>query len=139
MMKKIFYYNLVPSKAEEDVAKITNIPFQGNRFLVEIRDVYPPPPPDPNNPWQIRKRLTASDVVTGKLKLSHNETFDHIFRHWTLDMANYVIMGHKAPVVVWDVTDDVSPKRLANPGDEVGLFWEMRNGAFQFKLLRRDV
>ncbi|KAI8007611.1 hypothetical protein LOK49_LG07G02593 [Camellia lanceoleosa] len=154
-MKKTLFFNLIPSKAEEDAAKATNTQFQVSRVLVEIRDLYPPPLPDPNNPWQIRKRTTPNDVATGRLVLSYNDTFEHIFRHWTVDMANFVLYGNKAPVVVWDVTEDTNPlryrsdsiyfekasnaddffvlgwldlarTRLVNPGDEVGLYWDPR-------------
>ncbi|CAL5403445.1 unnamed protein product [Camellia sinensis] len=166
-MKKTLFFNLIPSKAEEDAAKATNTQFQVSRVLVEIRDLYPPPLPDPNNPWQIRKRTTPNDVATGRLVLSYNDTFEHIFRHWTVDMANFVLYGNKAPVVVWDVTEDTNPlryrsdnvyfekasnaddffvlgwldlarTRLVNPGDEVGLYWDPRSGSFHFKLLNRE-
>ncbi|GMP66809.1 hypothetical protein CsSME_00027013 [Camellia sinensis var. sinensis] len=89
------------------------------------------------------------------------------FRHWTVDMANFVLYGNKAPVVVWDVTEDTNPlryrsdnvyfekasnaddffvlgwldlarTRLVNPGDEVGLYWDPRSGSFHFKLLNRE-
>ncbi|KAK9285210.1 hypothetical protein L1049_024398 [Liquidambar formosana] len=168
-MKKTFYYTFLPSKAEEVAAaavETTGIPHQINRVLVEIRDLHPPPPTDPNNPWHIRKMLTSSDIQTGKLLLSHNDTFDHIFRYWTLDMANYVVMGNKLPVPVWDLTDDKNPikycsdniffekgphesyvlgwkdlvrNRFVNSGDEIRLYWEIRSSTFQLKFLRQGL
>ncbi|KAK3040454.1 hypothetical protein RJ639_028703 [Escallonia herrerae] len=166
-MKKILFYNFIPTKSEEEAAKASNTQFKASRALVEIRDLSPPPPPpDPNHPWQIRKRLTTSDVAHRRLALSHNDTFDHIFRYWTTDMVNYVLMGTKAPVVLWDLTDENHPLRyrteniylergskdefyvlgwmdlisnlLLNPGDEIGLYWDVRSGTLQFKLLHRE-
>ncbi|KAE9457881.1 hypothetical protein C3L33_10193, partial [Rhododendron williamsianum] len=166
-MRKTFFFNIIPSKAEEDAAKATNTQFQATRVLVEIRDLYPPPPPDPANPWVIRMRPTASDVVTGRLMLSYIETFEHIFRHWTLDMANYVLFGNKAPVFVWDLTEENNPlsyrnesvffergaseefyvlgwmdlvrNRAVNGGDEIGLYWDRGSASFHFKLFHRQV
>lgn len=163
-MRKIFYYNFLPTKAEEEAAAARNVPYHTYRTVVEIRDWYPPPRIDPNNPWQIRKSISSNEVVTGKLTLSHEEMFEHVFRYWSVDMANHVILGNKCFVILIDYTDDNMAKRVQgenvyvksgpnetyilgvldvvrgrplNPGDEVGLFWDMRSGTFGFKLLRR--
>ncbi|GFY97506.1 hypothetical protein Acr_12g0000470 [Actinidia rufa] len=162
-MKKTFFFNLFPTKAEEDEGT-ANISFQLGRTLVEIRDLCPPP--DPTNPWQIRKQPTISDVVTGRLILSHKETFEHIFRYWSVEMANYVLSGNKAPVVVWDVTEENNPlgyrndnvyfergsseefyvlgwmelarNRIVSPGDDIGLYWDIRSASFHFKVFQRQ-
>ncbi|KAL3508191.1 hypothetical protein ACH5RR_033573 [Cinchona calisaya] len=165
-MKKTFYHNFMPSKAEEEACKANNIQFQPTRVLVEIKDVYPPPVLDHHNPWKIKKTLIQYEVVTGKLVISFFNTFDHIFRYWTLAMANHVVLGHKVGVVFWDVTDQNNPKRYCSDSiyfemlpnddfvlacmdvfkerslsvdDEIGLYWDLRSSTFQFKLLRKAI
>ncbi|KAJ6311990.1 hypothetical protein OIU76_012155 [Salix suchowensis] len=162
-MRKTFYYSFLLTKAEEDAVAARSEPRQVTRGLVEIRDWYPAPRIDPNNPWQIRKSITRNEVVTTELTLSHEEMFEHVFRYWTLDMADHVVRGNKCFVILVDYTDDMPRKiqsesvflktgpndtcilglgdvvraRYLNPGDEVGLFWDMRSGTFGFKLLRQ--
>ncbi|KAJ4833617.1 hypothetical protein Tsubulata_045207 [Turnera subulata] len=176
-IRKTFYYNFLHSKAEEEAASARNVPHQVTRTLVEIRDWYPQQQRridsnnpwhnrkriDSNNPWHIRKRITTNEIVSGKLPLSHEETFEHIFRYWTLELANYVVSGNKCFVLLMDYTDDPPQKFQSeniyfkngandtyvlgmfavirgnplNPGDEVGLFWDVRTGTFGFKVLRR--
>ena len=165
-MKKTFYHNFMPSKAEEEACKPNDIRFQPSRVLVEIKDVYPPPVLDYHNPWKIKKTLIQYEVVTGKLVIPFTNTFDHIFRYWTLAMASHVVSGHKVSVVLWDVTDQSNPKRFSNDSiyfemlpnddhvlacmdlfkgrslsvdDEIGLFWDLRSSTLQFKLLRRAI
>lgn len=162
-MRKTFYYNVLPTKAEEDAVAARNVPYQVARALVEIRDWYPAPRIDPSNPWQIRKSITSNEVVTTKLTLPHDDMFEHVFRYWTLDMANHAVLGNKCFVILIDYTDEMPKKiqsenaylktgpndtyilgigdmvrgRFMNTGDEVGLFWDMRSGTFGFKLLSR--
>ncbi|KAI6695047.1 hypothetical protein NL676_022757 [Syzygium grande] len=165
MSRKTFYYNFMPTKAEEEAAKARNVPYQVTRTLFEVNDISPPQlHPDPNYPWLIRKAVSNCEIVNGKLVLSHNDTFDHVFRYWTLETCNHVVMGGRYPVALVDFTDEKSPRRyqsdhtflerglnetyilgwfdiirnrLFNAGDEVGLFWDVRSGAFHFKMLRR--
>lgn len=81
-------------------------------------------------------------------------------------MANRVVLGHKVNVIVWDVTEETSPKRYRNDAvffemlpnddymlacmdlfkdrylnvdDEIGMYWDPRASTFQFKLLRRAI
>lgn len=163
-MKKTFYYKFLPSKAEEEEAKANNKPFQITRELVEIRDLFPAPVIDPFNPWQIKKVVTETDIVTGKLVLSHQEVFDYVFRYWSLEMCNYLLGGNKFYAVIWDQTDEKNPlrfhnekiyleqgpqdtymlrwldlvrKSMINPNDEIGLYWQTKSGTFQFKVLCR--
>ncbi|CAK9145684.1 unnamed protein product [Ilex paraguariensis] len=163
-MKKVFYYNYIPNKAEEEACKVSNTPWQVTRVLEEIRDIYPPPVIDYQNPWQIKKTLTHYEAATGKLVVSFVDAFEHVFRYWTLCMANHVVLGHKVTVIVWDVTEQNNPKRYRNDSvffemlpnddyilacmdvfkdqclnvdDEIGVFWDPRASTFQFKLLCR--
>ncbi|XAR55373.1 hypothetical protein NMG60_11035426 [Bertholletia excelsa] len=164
-MKKTFFFNFVPTKEEEIVARERNQAYLVSRVLVEIRDVYPLPSRDYFDPWKIKKRIASTNIVSGRLMLSHSETFEHIFRYWSVDMTNYVLSGNKANVVVWDITDENNPKRYCNggiffeksyneefyvfgwtdlarnrhvyPGDEIGLYWDIRSGSFHFSLFRQ--
>ncbi|KAL9388971.1 hypothetical protein Peur_017576 [Populus x canadensis] len=79
-MRKTFYYNFLPTKAEEDAVAARNVPYQVARAVVEIRDWYPAPRIDPGNPWQIRKSITSNEVGTTKLTLPHDDMFEHVFR-----------------------------------------------------------
>ncbi|KAF3445636.1 hypothetical protein FNV43_RR10812 [Rhamnella rubrinervis] len=166
-MKKTIYYNFFPTKAEEEAAK-SNPKSQPlpRRTPVEIRDVYPQTLPDPNNPWLIRKVLRHEEIQSSKLVLSFNETFEHIFRYWSMDMVSNILKGKRFYVSIWDVSDvsglarryksndifleeevnnggefyylgwkDLNEARNFNPGDEIGLFWDVNFGVFQFKLL----
>ncbi|RVX02240.1 hypothetical protein CK203_028296 [Vitis vinifera] len=159
-MKKTFYYKFIPTKAEEEIAKSSNTPFQVTRELVEIRDLHAAPVIDPMNPWQIKRVVTNADIITGKIVLSHHEVFEYIFRYWTLEMCNHVLSGNKFYAVIWDISDEKSPVRYhnkniyleqgpqdtyalgwmdvarkasINPNDEVGIFWQSRTETFQFK------
>ncbi|KAI6695050.1 hypothetical protein NL676_022760 [Syzygium grande] len=165
MMKKTFYHNFMPTKAEEEAAKASDVPYQATRTLLEINDIgLPQLLADPNYPWLIRKTISNSDIRTGKLVLSHTDTFDHVFRYWTLETCNHVVTGGRYPVALIDLTDEKSPRRYQskntflkrgpsetyflgwldivrnrhfNANDEVGLFWDIRSGVFHFKMLRR--
>lgn len=156
----------MPSKAEEEACKATNTQFQPTRVLVEIKDVYPPPVLDYHNPWKTKKAIIQYEVVTGKLVIPFLNTFEYIFRYWTLAMANHVVLGHRVSVVLWDVTDQSNPKRYCgdsiyfeilpnddyvlacmdlfkdrslNIDDEIGLYWDLRSSTFQFKLFRKAI
>ncbi|XP_075101632.1 B3 domain-containing protein At5g26805-like [Nicotiana tabacum] len=156
-MKKTFFYNFIPSKAEEEACKASNTPWVVTRQLIEIRDIYPPPVLDLKNPWQIKKTVTYDEAVVGKLVLPFIDVFEYIFRYWTLDMANLVVSGHKVNVSLWDVTEENNPKKYDNyfemlpnddyalvcldlykdrglsVDDEIGLYWDPRSSTFVFK------
>ena len=168
-MKKTFFYNFFPTKAEEEEAAKAgssgaNLPVR--REVIEIRDFYPPPEPDPANPWRIKKVVNNTDVLTGKLVLMHNDVFEHIFRFWSLEICNQVVNGNKVYVAVWDLTPEGGPVPYQNeriyfgkgpretyilgwldvvrndrvrPRDEVGLYWDQKSGTFHMKILRRAV
>ncbi|XVF13480.1 hypothetical protein REPUB_Repub08aG0211300 [Reevesia pubescens] len=164
-MKKTFYYNFLLAKADEvGEEEAASQQEQVTGSLVEIRDSGNGLCIDPNNPWQIRKPVSPSDVLNGKLTLSEEEMLAYVFRYWTLDMANYVVKGNRSLVVLMDYTDETVPKkyqsdsfyvekgphhtyslacmdlvrsRLLNPGDEIGLFWDLRTLSFSFKVLHR--
>ncbi|KAG5607225.1 hypothetical protein H5410_028717 [Solanum commersonii] len=56
---KTFFYNFFLSKAEEETCKLNNTPHVVTRELIEIRDTYPPPKIDLENPWKIKKKITC--------------------------------------------------------------------------------
>ncbi|KAL0432742.1 UNVERIFIED_CONTAM: hypothetical protein Slati_2608500 [Sesamum latifolium] len=164
--KKTFYYNFFPSKAEElDSLKARKGPVGSasdvGRVLIEMRDIYPPPVLDPDNPWLLRKTLNHYEIAFGKLVLSSNDTFDHVIRYWGLGMANYVALGQKVGVALWDVTEEKNPRKywnndiylqmMANDDcvvscmelmkdrklkvdDEIGMYWDSKEADFKFKL-----
>lgn len=121
-LKKTYFYNFFPSKAEEVSPPTINPPrpfwFRRQRVLVEMRDVHPPPVLDPTNPWQIKKTLNQYEVASGKIVVSFIDSFEHILRYWNFCMANHIaILGHRVAVPVWDVTNEKDPKRY--DGNEV--------------------
>ncbi|KAL3337781.1 hypothetical protein AABB24_030087 [Solanum stoloniferum] len=161
-LKKTFFYNFFPSKEEEEACKLNNTLFVVTRELIEIRDIYPPPKIDLENPWQIKIKITSYEVEAGALLIPYIKTFEYILRYWTLDLAKILVNGCGVCVQVWDVTMDNAPKKyegervylwkLCNDdyalscielfnssrlgiGDEIGLFWDPRSSNFMFKLL----
>lgn len=165
-MKNTFYYNFLPTKAEEEACKANKTPYKVTRALVDMRDIYPPPLVDFQKPWQIKRTLTHYEAVTGRVVVSFIDTMEHVFRYWTLGMANGVVLGDKVNVILCDVTDQSNPKRYCSTdvfferlpnddfilacmelfkdrslsvGDEIVLFWDPRVLNFQFKLLRRAI
>ncbi|CAN4107085.1 unnamed protein product [Withania somnifera] len=160
-MKKTFMYDLIPSKAEE-ACKDSNTPWAVTRRLVEIQDIYPAPVIDFDNQWQIKKAITDFEESDKRLVLSFADIFEHVFRYWTLDAAEYVTLGHKMPVYLWDVTEENNPntsdgayiemiddenyalvcvelfiKRGLGVDDEIGLYWDPRSSNFLFKLIKK--
>ncbi|XP_049364478.1 uncharacterized protein LOC125829271 [Solanum verrucosum] len=161
-LKKTFFYNFFPSKAEEEACKLNNTPYVVTRELIEIRDVYPPPKINLENPWQIKKRITRDEIVLGKLVIPFFETFEYILRYWTLDAAKSLENGYDVPIDVWDLTKEIVPKKYEGEsvflkklynddfslscielfndhrlgdGDEIGLYWDPRSSSLMFKLL----
>ncbi|KAG5581181.1 hypothetical protein H5410_051808 [Solanum commersonii] len=105
-MKKTNFYNFFPSKAEEEEAcKINNTTYDMTRELVKIRDLYPAPRIDLQNPWQIKKKLTHDEIVVGMLMIPFFEMFEYILRYWNLDVAKSLENGCKVCVDMWDVTE----------------------------------
>ncbi|PHT93113.1 hypothetical protein T459_00995 [Capsicum annuum] len=153
-MKKTFFYNFFPSKAEEEACNVNNTPWVATRELVEIRDIYPAPIIDLEDPWQIKKRITRDEVILGKLVIPFFESFEYILRYWKLDMAKSLVMSENGmSVTVWDITKETEPKKYdggnvcfrklytddyslsciglfndhrLNVGDEIGLYWDPR-------------
>ncbi|KAG5581143.1 hypothetical protein H5410_051770 [Solanum commersonii] len=117
-MKKTLLYNFFPSKVEEEVCKVNNTPHVVTRELVEIRDLYPAPKIDLQNPWQIKKKITYDEIVVGMLMIPFFEMFEYILRYWTLDMAKILENGCSVCVDMWDVTEGNVPKKY-----EAGSFW----------------
>uniref|UniRef100_A0A3Q7HET4 TF-B3 domain-containing protein n=1 Tax=Solanum lycopersicum TaxID=4081 RepID=A0A3Q7HET4_SOLLC len=165
-LKKTFFYNFFPSKEEEAACKRNNTPYVVTRELIEIRDIYPPPKIDLENPWQIKIKITSYEIKAGALLIPYIETFEYIIRYWTLDMAKILVNGCGVYVQVWDVTEDNAPNKyegehvylwkLCNDdyalscielfnnnnlgvGDEIGLFWDPRCSNFMFKLLDKKM
>ncbi|KAL3337757.1 hypothetical protein AABB24_030071, partial [Solanum stoloniferum] len=110
-LKKTFFYNFFPSKEEEEACKLKNTPYVVTQELIEIRDIYPPPKIDLENPWQIKIKITSYEVEAGALLIPYIETFEYILRYWTLDMAKILVNGCRVCVQVWDVTTDNAPKK----------------------------
>ncbi|KAL9661865.1 hypothetical protein QQ045_026693 [Rhodiola kirilowii] len=163
--KKTFFYNFFPTKLEEDHCRATNRPHQVTKSVIEIRDAFPPPQPDPANPWRIRRTLTFGEVTNGQIFLSCNEVFDHVFRYWSLEVTKIAVMGmNKLCVVIWDFTEESKPVcggksffekgcdeegynlgildlvkgRSLNANDEIGLYWDVKFSGFVFKVWGRS-
>ncbi|XP_055808420.1 uncharacterized protein LOC129876968 [Solanum dulcamara] len=161
-LKKTFFYKFFPSKDEEEACKVNNTPHVVTRELIEIRDLYPPPKIDLENPWQIKKKITHDEVDVGKLVIPFFETFEYILRYWKLDLANSLESRCGMPVNVWDATEENTPKKYEGGGvclrklyndefslscielfkdhglgigDEIGLYWDPRSSSLMFKLL----
>ncbi|WMV30933.1 hypothetical protein MTR67_024318 [Solanum verrucosum] len=161
-LTKTFFHNFFPSKAEEEACTVNNTPHVVTRELVEIRDVYPAPRIDLQNPWQIRKKITHDEIVVGMLMIPFFEMFEYILRYWTLDMAKSLEDGFSVWVDMWDVTEGNVPKkyeggrvwirklynddfsiwcnelfndRKLGDGDEIGIYWDPRSASLVFKLL----
>ncbi|WCJ40262.1 hypothetical protein M5689_021192 [Euphorbia peplus] len=166
-MRKTFFYNFFPSKAEEEAEAARNAHHQVTRSLIEIRDWNSGHRFDPTNPWQIRRVVTRNEIAMGEITLSHEEMLEYVLRSWKLESANHVVQGNKCMVVLMDYTEENMPKtypnsyvkaggtnnecyvvgladvfrgRVISAGDEIGLFWDMRPTSFGFcfKLLRRS-
>ncbi|GFP79031.1 hypothetical protein PHJA_000046600 [Phtheirospermum japonicum] len=163
--KKTFYYNFFPTKAEEEhlKARKDEVQIPHDRILLEIRDMYQPGVVDLENPWLIKKTLSQYETVFGKLILSFNDTFEHVLRYWTLGMANYIALGQRVGVAVWDVTEGENPRKYQNnygfylqmmvnndcflsclelikdrglkADDEICLYWDIKESSFMFKVV----
>ncbi|KAK9757977.1 hypothetical protein RND81_01G198100 [Saponaria officinalis] len=164
---KTFYYVFLPTKAEETIINTNQTPYIPTRYLVEIRDIYDPPIIDPNNPWVICKKITYYDIISGKITLTHEEVFDHIFRYWSMSFASLGVFGsHKIPMLIWDHTNtrpnharryvgeniyfergpndtyflgwaNLACDLRVNPGDVIGLYWGIEVAGFHLKVLSR--
>ncbi|KAK4372781.1 hypothetical protein RND71_008165 [Anisodus tanguticus] len=110
-MKKTFFYNFFPSKAEEEACEANKTPWVATRELIEIRDIYPAPKIDLENPWQIKKKIIHDEVVLGKLVVPFFETFEYILRYWKLDETKSLVNGYGICVNVWDITPENDPKK----------------------------
>jgi len=163
---KAYYYNFLPSKEEEVLINANPNPHQHQpaRFLVEVRDFEAPPTINPNDPWKIKKKITWLDLRNGRLTLTHDEAFDHVFRYWSLSLTSLVVFSsHKIAMAIWDHSNWLSdPKKyvshniyfergpndtyhlgwadvfhdlLIRPGDEIGLYWDFEQKVFHMKRL----
>ncbi|KAL8493453.1 hypothetical protein ACS0TY_024604 [Phlomoides rotata] len=113
-VRKSYCYNFYPSRVEEEGGE-PNTSITGSRYkrmLVEIRDVYPPPIPNPHSPWQIKKIINHYEIASGKIIVSFNDTFNYILRYWNPCMADYLaISGYRIGVTMWDVTNVNNPRK----------------------------
>ncbi|KAK4804533.1 hypothetical protein SAY86_004350 [Trapa natans] len=115
-MKKTFYYNFFPTKAQEEAAQARNVPHHANRVLVEVNDpgevaAAPGVVGGGVSPWPIRRSLTKREILLERIELSQEEAFDHVFRYWTLEAVNVIVVGgSKYPVVIVDFTDERNPR-----------------------------
>lgn len=158
--KKTFYYNFFPTKEEEETSNPRKSMSGDPRVMVEIRDIFPPPVADPENPWRIRKTLSRKEIRYSYIVLSWSDTLEHVLRYWTLRLAQSLFLGVKVNVDLWDVTQQVYPPRkyaarftvvgkdkfaLECAGlmkdrnfrvhDEISLYWDVNEYCFQFRLL----
>ncbi|KAG5607226.1 hypothetical protein H5410_028718 [Solanum commersonii] len=97
-LKKTLFYNLFPSKDEEETCKLNNTPYVLTQELIEIRDIYPPSKIDSENSWQIKKKITRDKVIVGKLVIQFFEMFEYILLYWTLDAAKILENGCDVPL-----------------------------------------
>ncbi|KAL2480884.1 3-octaprenyl-4-hydroxybenzoate carboxy-lyase [Abeliophyllum distichum] len=164
-MRKTFYHNFYPNKAEEETFNVRSILMHSttkNKILVEIRDVFPPPIIDPRDPWQMKKSIRYYEILEGELVVTFKDAFEHILRYWTLNMANLIVVGKDVGVIIWDVTEEYNPKKYQSPEiyfkmipsgdfvltcaglirdrnlnayDKIGLYWDAKASHFMFKLL----
>ncbi|KAB1225504.1 hypothetical protein CJ030_MR1G018603 [Morella rubra] len=163
MMRKVIFYNFFPTKAEEEAAKARNsVHHVTPLYVVEIRDNRQPPP-RLDDAW-IEKVVDLNSISTGKLYLSHHETFDHVFQHWTVEQATHIVAGNRMHVMIMDVTDgngpmsyhgenvffekgphcdsyalgckDLFEKHVLHLGEEIGLRWSKELGLFQFQIIK---
>jgi hypothetical protein len=111
-MKKTFFYNFFPTKEEELACLANNTPHKVTRVLVEIRDVYPPPVINCHDPWVIKKKLTMFEVASGQIVISFHDTFEYIFRYWSFNAANNVVLGNKVPVFLGDLSNPMNPEKF---------------------------
>ncbi|KAB1225505.1 hypothetical protein CJ030_MR1G018602 [Morella rubra] len=88
-MEKVLFYNFFPTKAEEEAAKAQNSGHKVTPCVMEIRDWQPFPPVD----FWIQKVVSFNHIATRKLYLTHNETFEYVFRFWTLENAPKIVVG----------------------------------------------
>ncbi|KAB1225503.1 hypothetical protein CJ030_MR1G018604 [Morella rubra] len=161
-MKKVLFYNFFPTKAEEEAAKAQNSVHKVTPVcVVEIRDWLPPPPVD----FWIEKVVSFNHIATRKLYLTHNETFEYVFRYWTVENASKIVVGNRLYVMIMDITDTNSPiayqglnvffergahidyyalgckdlleKKVFHLGDEIGLRWNKELGLFQLKVIKK--
>ncbi|KAJ4835669.1 hypothetical protein Tsubulata_038897 [Turnera subulata] len=119
------------SSSKKEAAAARNVPHQVTRSLVEIRDVYPPLRIDPNNPWQIKKRITSTEIVFLLVIDYTDHESPQKFQSDNLYFKNGPDNSYFLGMI------DVVRGKPLNPGDEVGLFWDVRTGTFGFKVLRR--
>ncbi|WMV30940.1 hypothetical protein MTR67_024325 [Solanum verrucosum] len=75
-LKKTVFHSFFPSKVEEEACIVNNTPYVVTRELVEIRDLYPAPRIDMQNPWQIKKKITHDEIVVGMLMIPFFEVFE---------------------------------------------------------------
>ncbi|KAG5606534.1 hypothetical protein H5410_028026 [Solanum commersonii] len=108
ILKKFMFKYLLN---EEESYKLNNTTHVLTRELIEIRDIYPPPKIDLENPWHIKLNITHDEVVVPKLVIPFVETFEYILRYLMLDMGKSVENGYGMPVDVWDVTKENVPKK----------------------------
>ncbi|KAL8058361.1 hypothetical protein ABFX02_03G013100 [Erythranthe guttata] len=169
--KKTFYYEFLRTKEEEEEeeescskSRICMSEPAGDQYcrrqLVEIRDVYPPPALDSDGPWRIKKSINQHEIDSGIIELEWDDVFEHVLRYWKMGLANYIAMGVKVHVIIFDVTQESSPRkydgqdaylqhvgkdefvlacmglikdRNLKAGDDISLYWDEKAACFRFR------
>ncbi|KAG5607211.1 hypothetical protein H5410_028703 [Solanum commersonii] len=133
-LKKTFFYNLFPSKVEDEACKLNNNPYVVTRELIEIRDIYPPQKSIWKTPGRSRKRLPVTSLENG---------CDVHVDVWDVTGENIPKKYEGGSVFLRKLHNDdfyLSCIKLFNShglsvGDEIGLYWDPRSSSLMFKLL----
>ncbi|KAF3669266.1 putative ethylene-responsive transcription factor CRF4-like [Capsicum annuum] len=166
-MKKTLFYKFYPSGDEEEACKAKNVPWLVRRELIEIRDTYPVPIIDLENPWKFKKKIDEYDFTQTGLLIPFLVAFEHIIRYWKLPDGKTLVNGNWWTVVLCDVTEENDLKKYDGAsgrsfrfgkmwdddyflqcrqlfidrglgvGDEIGLYWDPWSSMFMFKLLSK--
>ncbi|PHT34817.1 hypothetical protein CQW23_26617 [Capsicum baccatum] len=153
-MKKTLFYKFYPSGDEEEACKAKNVPWLVRRELIEIRDTYPVPIIDLENPWKFKKKIDEYDFTQTGLLIPFLVAFEHIIRYWKLPDGKTLVNGNWWNVVLCDVTEENDLKKYDGAsgrsfrfgkmwdddyflqcrqlfidrglgvGDEIGLYWD---------------
>ncbi|KAF3657853.1 hypothetical protein FXO37_14702 [Capsicum annuum] len=96
---------------EEEACNAKNVPWLVRRELIEIRDTYPVPIIDMENPWKFKKKIDEYDFTQTGLLIPFLVAFEHIIRYWKLPDGKTLVNGNWWNVVLCDVTEENDLKK----------------------------